>query len=379
MKFKDSEKAKLKPKNGLKKKPANRNNKVHFQKAPRDDSDSEESNFEAEFLEDIPTDIARNIHKLAREYLDEPEKNLNVDDKEFLESDPLLGSNLGAVTGFLKEYKPADTSELWSKLNASAVIEHAKNESHKKMRSLFTDIGVYLSKYTSGGLPKPFKMLPKMKNWLEMLQVTKPEEWTPNAVYEATRLFVSNLTPVNVEIYLKNVLLPAVRKDINKNKKLNHHLYMALKKAMFKIIPWFKSILVPLVEEGCLYKEAAIIGSVLLKCSIPVIYAGAFIIRICQCQKWFGSTSFILLVLLQKRYNLTPQVISACVEYFCKFESFPDQLPVIWHQSLLTLVMNYKHVFTDQDKNRIKSLTSIHKHSQITPLVEQSLETEINM
>jgi hypothetical protein len=31
------------------------------------------------------------------------------------------------------------------------------------------------------------------------------------------------------------VLLPAVRDDIQANRKLNYHLYMALKKALFKV------------------------------------------------------------------------------------------------------------------------------------------------
>ncbi|GIX64451.1 U3/U14 snoRNA-associated small subunit rRNA processing protein, putative [Babesia caballi] len=49
------------------------------------------------------------------------------------------------------------------------------------------------------------------------------------------------------------------------------------------------------------------------------------------------------------------QVVSECVRYFCKFESFEDQLPVIWHQSLLILVTHYKrkfrYVLPDDDNN----------------------------
>lgn len=36
------------------------------------------------------------------------------------------------------------------------------------------------------------------------------------------------------------VLLPRVRDDISEYKRLNFHLYMALKKALFKPAAWFK-------------------------------------------------------------------------------------------------------------------------------------------
>lgn len=48
-------------------------------------------------------------------------------------------------------------------------------------------------------------------------------------------------------------------------------------------------------------------------------------------------------------------MVEECVRYFCKFDGFEDQLPVIWHQSLLTLVTSYKRklrfAYSDDDKN----------------------------
>ncbi|PFX15107.1 Bystin [Stylophora pistillata] len=44
------------------------------------------------------------------------------------------------------------------------------------------------------------------------------------------------------------VLLPRVRDDITEYKRLNYHLYMALKKALFKPAAFFKGILLPLCE-----------------------------------------------------------------------------------------------------------------------------------
>jgi len=44
------------------------------------------------------------------------------------------------------------------------------------------------------------------------------------------------------------ILLPNVQNNILKYKKLNYHLYMAVKKAMFKTGAFFKGFLLPLAE-----------------------------------------------------------------------------------------------------------------------------------
>src|ERR1700733_4303100 len=54
-------------------------------------------------------------------------------------------------------------------------------------------VGVLLSRYKSGKLPKAFKIIPSCENWETILMLTSPGNWTPHATYEATRLFVSNL------------------------------------------------------------------------------------------------------------------------------------------------------------------------------------------
>ncbi len=49
-----------------------------------------------------------------------------------------------------------------------------------------------MSRYKSGSLPKVFKIIPSFQNWEEVLWITQPYNWTPNAVYQATRIFASN-------------------------------------------------------------------------------------------------------------------------------------------------------------------------------------------
>lgn len=48
-------------------------------------------------------------------------------------------------------------------------------------------------RYPASQVPKAFKIIPNLQNWEEVLFLTDPDFWTPHAVYQATRMFVSNL------------------------------------------------------------------------------------------------------------------------------------------------------------------------------------------
>ena len=76
-----------------------------------------------------------------------------------------------------------------------------------------------------------------------------------------------------------------MRDDISETKKLNYHLYMALKKSLYKPAAFFKGFLLPLCEGGdCTLREAAIIGSVLVKVSVPVLHSAAALLKIAEME-----------------------------------------------------------------------------------------------
>lgn len=164
----------------------------------------------------------------------------------------------------------------------------------EKVVSVFKCLGEILSKYRAGKLPKAFKVIPSLDNWEEILYCTDPDNWTPAAMYQATRIFVSNLNAKMAQRFFHLVLYPRIRDDIAEYKRLNYHLYMALKKALFKPAAFFKGILLPLCESGtCSLREAVIIGSVLSKTSIPVLHSAAVMLKIAEMdytgEFWLGN------------------------------------------------------------------------------------------
>ena len=177
---------------------------------------------------------------------------------------------------------------------------------------MFRRIGLILSRYKSGSLPKPFKIIPTLPQWEDLLAITRPDSWTPNACYEATRIFVST-KPYITQIFLRTVILERVREDIHENKRLNVHLFNALKKALYKPSAWFKGFLFPLVDSQCTLREAHIVSGVLVRVSIPVLHSAAALLRLTEIaaeqtssmsSEAAGATNVFIRVLLEKKHAL---------------------------------------------------------------------------
>jgi len=242
-----------------------------------------------------------------------------------------------------------------------------------KVVETYCEIGAYLSHYKAGKIPKAFKVIANLKNWEEVLYLTKPVDWKPPAMYQAVRIFISNLNPRLAQRFLNLVLLPAVREDVDQNKRLNFNYYQALKKSVFKPAAFFKGILLPLSAENCTLKEAVIVSSILAKVSIPVMHAAATLVKLCQQTPWYGTTSIFIATLVNKKYALPLRTVEALCQHFCAFKEDDRVLPVIWHRSLLLFVQRYKFDLDDAQRKALKDLLKVHLHEAIGPEIRREL------
>lgn len=274
----------------------------------------------------------------------------------------------------------------------------------------YQKVGESLRAWKHGKLPKLFKVLPTIKNWEDLLYVTAPEAWTPNAVYEATRLFVSNLTAAKAEKFVSLVLYPRFRQDIEESEdhKLNYHIYRALKKSLYKPAAFFKGFLFQLVEDQCSVREAMIAASVLKKTSVPVQHAAVALSWLLEQEFSPASTVFIR-VLIEKKYALPFQTIDDLVFYFMKFRVITDNksssftinnemdqdeeifddvdidisqqrklqqsppLPLVWHKALLAFAQRYKNDITDDQRDFLMEVIRQRGHKEIGPEIRREL------
>lgn len=244
-----------------------------------------------------------------------------------------------------------------------------------RVKQMYEGVRDVLSKYRSGKVPKAFKIVPKLKNWEQILYVTDPPSWSAAATYMATRIFASNLKEKMAQRYYNLVLLPRIRDDISEYKRLNYHLYQALRKALFKPGAFMKGILLPLCESGtCTLRDAIIVGSVVGKNSIPMLHSAAALLKLAEMD-YTGANSIFLRILLDKKYALPYRVIDAVVFHFLRFERDQRELPVLWHQSLLTFAQRYKGDISSDQKEALLRLLRSKSHPTITPEIRRELQS----
>lgn len=243
---------------------------------------------------------------------------------------------------------------------------------------LYKGVGKLLSRYTTGKLPKALKHIPSMELWEDVLYLTEPEKWSPNAMFQATRIFSSNLCVKKAQRFYNLVLLPRVRDDILKNKKLHFSLYQALMKSLYKPAAFFKGILFPLCQSRtCSLREAVIIGSVIQKASVPSLHSSVALMKLAEME-YCGTTSYFIKLFLDKKYALPYRVLDAVVAHFLKFLQETRIMPVIWHQSLLAFVQRYKNELTKVDKDNLDRLIQYQKHHLVTPEIQRELKNSRN-
>ncbi|XP_017759269.1 PREDICTED: bystin [Eufriesea mexicana] len=243
-----------------------------------------------------------------------------------------------------------------------------------RVKAMYEGVRDVLTKYRSGKLPKAFKIVPSLRNWEQILYITEPPKWSAAAMYQATRIFASNFKEKMAQRFYNLVLLPRIRDDLVEYKRLNFHLYQALRKALFKPGGFMKGILLPLLESGtCTLREAVIIGSIVAKNSIPILHSSATILKIAEMD-YTGANSIFLRIFLDKKYALPYRVIDAVVFHFLRFERDPRELPVLWHQALLTFVQRYKGDISSEQKEALLGLLRKQYHHTITAEIRRELQ-----
>ncbi|CAN8076567.1 unnamed protein product [Agarophyton chilense] len=261
---------------------------------------------------------------------------------------------------------------------AAIAANPEKAERDRKIAEVYGLVGNIMSKYRSGKVPKAFKVIPKQRNWEELMYLTRPDEWSPAAVFVATRLLASNLPAKQVIPFYRDILLPRCMEDINEHKKLNYHLYRALEKAVYKPDSFCKGILFPLCEDrSCTLRQATIIGSVVRKVSIPMLHSAATLLYLSQLS-YSPQVSIIMMALLEKKYALPYRVLDSIVDSFIRMKKDTRSLPVLWHKSLLSFAQTYKMELTSDQKENLKVLMRAHTHYAITPEIRRELFSSRN-
>ncbi|XP_011158306.1 bystin [Solenopsis invicta] len=299
--------------------------------------------------------------------------DINEDDERalqmFMSKDPAPTRTLADI---IMEKLTEKKTEIDTQFSDAGAIQ--LQDLDPRVKAMYEGVRDVLAKYRSGKLPKAFKIVPSLKNWEQILYITDPPKWSAAAMYQATRIFAANLKEKMAQRFYNLVLLPRIRDDLTEYKRLNFHLYQALRKALYKPGAFMKGMLLPLLESGtCTLREAVIIGSVIAKNSIPILHSSAAMLKIAEMD-YTGANSIFLRIFLDKKYALPYRVVDGIVFHFLRFERDTRELPVLWHQALLTFVQRYKSDISSEQKEALLGLLRKQSHHSITPEVRRELQ-----
>nr|CAD7576272.1 unnamed protein product [Timema californicum] len=375
-----------------------------------DESDEEEDNMAGDFYYD------------KIEVNEDDERALEM----FMSRNPAPRRTLADI---IKEKITEKHTELQTQFSDAGSVQ--VQELDPRVKQLYEGVRDVLAKYRTGKLPKAFKIY--------------PPRWSAAAMYQATRIFTSNLSEKMAQRFFNLVLLPRVRDDIAEYKRLNFHLFQALRKALFKPGAFMKGLLLPLCESGnCTLREAIILGSVVARNSIPLLHSSAALLKIAEMD-YTGANSIFLRIFFDKKYALPYRVVDAAVFHFLRtpkkalqskekgrrpgtgrmdqaqkdmeakgedwrrvaegevwrdrqerkrmcrtkaemldddddddkykwFERDRRELPVLWHQALLTFVQRYKGDISSEQKEALLGLLRRQSHGLITPEIRRELQ-----
>ncbi|CAG2057886.1 unnamed protein product [Timema podura] len=315
-----------------------------------DESDEEEDKMEGDFYYD------------KIEVNEDDERALEM----FMSRNPAPRRTLADI---IKEKITEKHTELQTQFSDAGSVQI--QELDPRVKQLYEGVRDVLAKYrtweTTQGLqdrPQPAKL------GADSLR----HRWSAAAMYQATRIFTSNLSEKMAQRFFNLVLLPRVRDDIAEYKRLNFHLFQALRKALFKPGAFMKGLLLPLCESGnCTLREAIILGSVIARNSIPLLHSSAALLKIAEMD-YTGANSIFLRIFFDKKYALPYRVVDAAVFHFLRFERDRRELPVLWHQALLTFVQRYKGDISSEQKEALLGLLRHQSHGLITPEIRRELQ-----
>ncbi|KAK9694672.1 Bystin [Popillia japonica] len=297
---------------------------------------------------------------------------VNQEDEEAIEK--FMSKNPGprrTLADIILEKITEKQTELDTRFSDAGTIQ--VQDVDPRVKQMYEGVRDVLRKYRSGKLPKAFKIIPSLKNWEQILYITDPPSWSAAAMYQATRIFASNLKEKMAQRFYNLVLLPRIRDDLAEYKRLNFHLYQALHKALFKPGGFMKGFLLPLLESGtCTLREAIIVGSIIAKSSIPILHSSAAILKIAEMD-YTGANSIILRIFFDKKYALPYRVVDAVVFHFLRFERDNRTLPVLWHQAFLTFIQRYKADISSDQRDALLQLLKKQHHATITPEIRREL------
>ena len=230
-----------------------------------------------------------------------------------------------------------------------------------KLLKLLERTSLFLRVYRSGKLPKILRILPGLKNFEEILWLTRPDIWSEQAIVVLTRFFQPKLDKNQLSRYYSLVLAPRFQESIFKPKSFSAHIEKAIKISIRYPSIFFSSIILPICEtDRCSNKEGVVLSSIIWKYKFPRSVIMSALIRLTK-DPITSVKCIVLRVIISKNYLISLRIIDLLIDFFSL--NIKKTSPH-YKNLLLVFLRNYFDSLSNEDKKKVfklKTKTKIFK------------------
>ena len=220
-----------------------------------------------------------------------------------------------------------------------------------KLLKILERASLFLKVYRSGKIPKIIRILPCLKNFEEVLWLTRPDIWSEQAIVTLTRFFLPKLDKNQLSRFYSLVLAPRLQETIFRSKTYSVHIKKAIKISSMHPSIFFSSIILPICEsKSCTIKEGVLLSSIIWKYKFPRSIIMSTLVRLIK-EPITSTKCMILRVILSKNYLISLRIIDLLIDFFNLY----NNKIISSHYKTLFLVFlrNYSNFISIEDRKKI--------------------------
>lgn len=115
------------------------------------------------------------------------ELNINADDAAAFErfQNPKGGKRKHDIGEEILKKIQEKSADIHTQLSDAGTLK--LEDIDPRVKELYEGVGEVMKRYRSGKVPKAFKIIPKLRNWEQVLCLTEPQSWSAAAMFQGTR------------------------------------------------------------------------------------------------------------------------------------------------------------------------------------------------
>jgi len=222
-----------------------------------------------------------------------------------------------------------------------------------KLLKILERASLFLKVYRIGKIPKIFRILPNLKNFEEIILLTRPDIWSDQAILSVTRSFLPRLDKTQLSRFYTLVLAPRFQESIFNQQLCSTHIQKAIKLSTNFPFIFFSSIILPICDsKKCSTREGAILSSILYKYHFSSTVIMTVVARLLKNPPTL-TKCLVLRIIISKNYLIPHRIIDLFVDFFTlnNKKNFSPHYKTLF----LIFLRNYTTFLSNEDKQKVSN------------------------